>query len=279
MITNALDRSPLAEKHARVYHALRQANPTMPHVDGIELTNNCNLSCPNCPTPHTQYPKGFATEQTVTLALRYAMPNSLFSFHRHGEPFLHKDFLKYLKLARTMSLKTVVSSNGILLKPEMLDEFFDCNPYSVMISLHTKKSLESFVRLAEYCFTHQVFPENFCANMLSHNKDDVLRWADDMQVDARIRSLFRDVHSHSWAGNVANRKNVYDDAHRCEMVRRCWYIRGNHVNIRWDGSVVACCLDSENATQLGHILGLPKIQQNRAGYALCQNCDCDWMHA
>ena len=102
---------------------------------------------------------------------------------------------------------------------------------------------------------------------------------DDMQVDARIRALFRDVHSHSWAGNVASRKTVYDDAHRCEMVRRCWYIRGNHVNIRWDGSVVACCLDSENVTQLGHVFDLPKIRQNPAGYALCQNCDCDWMHA
>lgn len=278
MLTQALPREQLAEKHARVYQALRHAHPEMPVVDGIELTNECNLSCPNCPTPKTAYPKGFASEQTVTLAFRYAAPGSLFSFHRLGEPFLHKDFLNYLRLARQMGLRAVVSTNGTLLRQRGFGDFLSCAPYSVMVSLHTRKSLESFALLAEYCFTHDVFPEKFSANLLSHNSADVLQWADDMQLDARIRAFFRDVHSHSWAGNVTARKTLYGDAHVHEMVRRCRYIKGNHVNIRWDGTVVACCLDSENVTQLGYVKNLPMLRQQASGYVLCKTCDQDWMH-
>lgn len=268
----------LAAKHALVYGTLKKNWPLMPVVDGVELTNICNLSCPNCPTPTTQYPRGYATEQTVTLAMRYAAPDSLFSFHRLGEPFLHKSFLHYLRLAGETGLRAVVSTNGTLLNTARMEEMLDARPWSVMVSLHTRKSLEAFARLAEHCFAHNAFPPKFCANLLSHNREDVFAWADDMQLDVRIRDLFRDVQSHSWAGNVAARKTVYDDAHRQEMVRRCFFIRFNHVNIRWDGSVVACCLDSENITQLGHVHDLPKIRQNPAGYALCRTCDRDWMH-
>lgn len=278
MATEALTHGQLVEKHARVYHALRHAHPNMPLVDGIELTNKCNLACPNCPTPITAYPKGFASEQTVALAFRYAAPGSLFSFHRLGEPFLHKNFLNYLRLAGKMGLRAVVSTNGTLLGQSGFADFLSCMPYSVMVSLHTKKSLESFALLAEYCFTHDAFPEKFCANLLSHNREDVLQWADDMQLDARIRTFFRDVHSHSWAGNVVTRKTLYDDAHMCMMVRRCRYIKGNHVNIRWDGTVVACCLDSENITQLGYVQNLPMLRQQASGYSLCKTCDPDWMH-
>lgn len=47
-----------AYRHAVNYVNYKENHILTPRVVGIELTNNCNLKCPNCPTPTSVREKG-----------------------------------------------------------------------------------------------------------------------------------------------------------------------------------------------------------------------------
>jgi MoaA/NifB/PqqE/SkfB family radical SAM enzyme len=98
----------------------------------IELTNICNLQCSNCPTPTTKYHKGFISDDDFNLALKYAAPREPLRLHRLGEPLLHKNFLQYLIQASDLGLKTIFSTNGLLLTEKISKEIVEkCKPYMV----------------------------------------------------------------------------------------------------------------------------------------------------
>jgi pyruvate-formate lyase-activating enzyme len=268
-----------AIKHVFVYKKLRKKYPNMPTAGGIELSNVCNLKCPNCPTPTTKYPRGFADKKTVKLAFKYTPPGGYVSFHRLGEPLLHRDFLKYFIKASKIGFNICISTNGILLTEDLSRKIIlKGKPSIFYISLHTKKSLEAFfIFLKLYKEYNCKF--NFYGQILSHNRQEVLRWIDELHVSFDdIQNYIRDVPSHSWAGNVKERKHQYTEEETKEKIKQCRFIKNNIVNIRYDGTVVACCFDSENVTELGTVKNFTAIQHNPNGYELCDYCDPTWVH-
>ena len=260
------------------FFILKLIYPSMPKITGIELSNYCCLQCPNCPTPITKFHKGFASDENIKLALKYGTIMEPFSFHRHGEPFMHKDFLKYLEIATNMGFRTIVSTNGILLDDEKIKKLSEIRPYDMEISLHTKDSVIAFKKMTEYMIENDIEFNSFYGNVLSHNEDDVYKWLDELEVSKESRKYLRRIYSHSWAGNVESRKSDYDEEIVKRRVKTCYFIKNDYVSVRWDGSIVACCMDSENETVIGELKNAPQVRQNKKGYDLCRHCDASWVN-
>jgi len=273
------NRSYLAKlKKFTQFYIMKLLHPNMPKITGIELSNYCCLQCPNCPTPVTKFHKGFASEENIKLALKYGTVKEPFSFHRHGEPLMHKDFLKYLRIATEMGYKTIVSTNGILLDDDKIKELADIRPWDVEISLHTKESVAAFKKMTQYLLDNDIEFPSYYGNVLSHNEGDVYKWLDELEVSQEIRKYLRRIYSHSWAGNVESRKSDYDPEIVKRRVATCYFIKNDYVSVRWDGSIVACCMDSENETVIGSLKDVFNTKQNKKGYALCVHCDASWVN-
>jgi hypothetical protein len=268
-----------AHDHAKEYIEIFEKNPLLPHTRGVELCNVCNLKCLNCPTPTTGYPRGFATDDIVRLAIKYSAPGDYFALHGLGEPLLHKDFLKHLRLAAEFGFHVCVSTNGLLLTEELGREIIESGFAGVFyISFHHPDSVEAF-RVFLRLYKEYGCDFNYHGQILSHNREDALEWMKETGVGAEDAALFvRDVDSHSWAGNLVNRRRRYEMSAVEKRVGKCIFINNNEVSVRYDGSVTACCMDSENRAQLGDIHNFENIQQNPEGYELCEYCDPSWVN-
>jgi MoaA/NifB/PqqE/SkfB family radical SAM enzyme len=91
----------------------------MPPAVGLELTNFCNLSCPECVTGASALRRtmGFMETDLYEKILSELSPWLLnANLYFQGEPMLHPDFFKFLDAAR--GIRTTVSTNGHFLDME-----------------------------------------------------------------------------------------------------------------------------------------------------------------
>ena len=66
----------VAYDHAEKFLNYKKKNIMTLDVEGIELTNNCNLACPNCPTPHCKRKKGYMSDEVFEEAFKYIAPST-----------------------------------------------------------------------------------------------------------------------------------------------------------------------------------------------------------
>lgn len=59
-------------------------------------------------------------------------------------------------------------------------------------------------------------------------------------------------------------------------MKKCYFVNKHVVNVRWDGSVVGCCFDSENDNEIGHISEFANVKIDLSKYSLCKHCDANW---
>lgn len=94
----------------------------MPVALGIELTNNCNLHCPQCASGSGQMERGRGFMDTGLFKKIIAeLDPYLYNLNLYfqGEPMLHPKFFVMLNECR--NFHTVVSTNGHFLNPENSD--------------------------------------------------------------------------------------------------------------------------------------------------------------
>ena len=271
------DRTPLALSHALNYKLLRLMVPDMLAVGGIELTNLCNLRCRQCPTPFTGAATGYADDQTVARALDYAAPGQLFSFHRLGEPLLHPKLLQYVRWASDRGLQPLISTNGLLLTEDLFLQLLDAGARNLQITLHTTASTKAYGLVARYLLANPAVQARltFMGNVLSHY-DKVPEWLDSCGITAEERRFLRHVQAHSWAGNVPGSRVAFPDDVVQRRVKNCHFITNNTASMRWDGTIVACCFDSENENEIGRLEDFVTLRHRPERYGLCRYCDPNW---
>lgn len=249
----------------------------MLHPVGIELSNICNLSCKYCTTPTTRYTKGFVSRENVALAINYALPNSEFELCGLGEPLLCKDLLLYVNMAYNKGLKPNFSTNGILLTKALFLELLKAGLYQMKISLHTLKSVESFIMVAEYLIKNKIDRDRFrfWANFLE-GQIEAEKWLDSLDVSSELRQYIRRIPAHNFAGNVPGKRIAYSNEVRTRRMGNCFYLKENRCFISWDGTVRTCCFDSENVNAIGDLRDFPKLIHMPDNYKLCTFCDPNW---
>lgn len=271
------DDTPLAISHALNYKLLKLMVPELMAVSGIELTNLCNLRCRQCPTPFTGAATGYADDRTVARALDYAAPGQLFSYHRLGEPLLHPKLLQYVRWASQRGIHPLISTNGVLLTQEIFEQLLDAGIRNLQITLHTTASTKAYGLVARHLLAHPEVQERltFVGNVLSHY-EKVPEWLDQCGITAEERRFLRYVKTHSWAGNVPGQRVAFPDDVVERRVKNCYFITNNQASVRWDGTIVACCFDSENENVIGKLDDFSTLRHTPATYKLCQFCDPNW---
>lgn len=269
-----------AYKQAVEYIKFKKEHLLMPDLDSIELTNACNLNCPNCGSTTAKFHKGFMSDEVFDLALKLSNPAKYMAIHGAGEPLLHPKFLQYLEKLVEIDKDTIVSTNGILLDDAMQREIFSLmgrlSKGTFLVSFHTRKSVENWFHCLDIAAQYPNI--RFVAQLIDHNKEDAYRWLRELGIaEPQNHPNIQHITSHSWAGNVPGRAATYKKAEVRNRIRNCFFLRNRLFQVRWDGTVMVCCLDMECTQKSGSIFDLERIEVNRDGYELCNHCDPDWI--
>lgn len=112
----------------------------------IEITNTCNLNCHFCPKHHRKR-RQLSEEEFDLLTDRVRGKVCFLYFHLMGEPLLHPLLPQFITMAREKGFKTVLTSNGTLLRRAMA--LLDTLPYKIQLSLHSHES-NARGQLSEY---------------------------------------------------------------------------------------------------------------------------------
>lgn len=278
------------------FRYIKGRNPNMIpfiRIEEMEMTNICNLACQNCCTPTTRYPRGFIDDGTVLEALSWTQKGQTLNYHRQGEPLLHDKLEKYVKLGRGAGICPVISTNGKLLSTERLEGLYRNGLRHLVITLHAEDSLRSFLNACAYFERQEISVWNFSERHKKTTEEvlyfsgKVLEFSDDVSqskemrqaiasIPERYRRLLQFTPTHTWAGNVPDTRRDFEDTLVLQRRSNCYFIHKKVVNMRWDGSIVGCCFDSENENMLGHIRDFSHLNMDLSKYKLCRHCDANW---
>ena len=274
-----------AFQHAFEYISYKRNHIDLPEISSIELTNNCNLKCPNCPNSTLDFHKGFMSEEVFDMALKYVPPykDDTVAVHCMGEPLLHPMVFLYLRKLAEIGANICMSTNGLLLNKnngkEILSIFSGLDKTVLYISFHTRKSVESwynFCELYDRCAKKQNI--HFYGQVLEHNKKEAYEWLKEIGIDNPVEHQYiRHITSHSWGGNVVGRRKEYRDIEVNNRIRNCYYLRQRKIAVMWDGSLRGCCYDANATQKCGSIFDFDNSNINPMGYELCRCCDPDWI--
>lgn len=146
-------KSEFALEHYKKYIRHRENDYSWPEINSVELTNYCNLKCPNCPTPTCKRPKGFMPKEVFDKAMEYVTPDmdSYFSLHGLGEPLLHPQFFECVRRVAELEKPILISTNGVLFDKQKADDLLEllsgASKSKLFISFHTKTSVENWKML------------------------------------------------------------------------------------------------------------------------------------
>ncbi len=215
----------------------------------VETTNFCNLRCTICPVNRGMVrqkrwldPALFRALIDRTPTLRFVLP------FQWGEPLLHPEIDSMVRYAADRGIRTMLTTNGTLLDEAMAERLLSSGLDRLTLSVDGDDATHEQIRGAPLSEVRER------ARMVRRLRDrgrhrlriDVSMVLDDVTKPAieSYRASWRD---------VADRVQVIPrlaPAPRRRACREAW--RGSLV-VLVDGTVTACCADSEGELALGNV--------------------------
>jgi radical SAM protein with 4Fe4S-binding SPASM domain len=252
--------------------------PDFPNFVDLELTNTCNFRCLMCPTGNLSQKRasGFMEDDVYYKILgEIKVSKTPIRFIRWGEPTSHPKMVEFIRAAKKDGVMCHLNTNGSLLNEEKIDQllkipldsikfsfqgvdaksyremrntdFFDGlmstiklffekrggqeSPFihiSTTITYETKKQVEAFKKMAgEFSDLVTV------GRTVLEGRVDI----DEVRLGQEEKEMLKYLES----------KESLIKAHpECPEVF-------NKLSINWDGTLTACCTDSDNKMLLGNI--------------------------
>lgn len=132
-IVNAINKFEKNINFYYSYFADKALEP--PDTIQITLTYKCNLKCKMCNIRNIEVDSDITSERVISLvdeAVEWKVPELLLL---GGEPFLHKDIIKFIRYAGNKKMKTTIVTNGTLIDSEMAKMIVDSPLTQLVISL------------------------------------------------------------------------------------------------------------------------------------------------
>jgi len=262
----------------------------------VEITNICNMNCSFC-HGHSRTLRVMKKDEFEYILRQLKNHTQYIYYHLMGEPLTHPEFIYFLQMTKNHGYKSVITTNGTLLK-KLGDDIVNIGVHKVNISVHSfeKGEKDSFDRyMNEIC--------NFANSAANNGIIVVLRlWnggSDNLNDD--VIAFFKNKLSGDWTKNskgITVRKNLYIEYDRqfgwpdmkADIQGEKFFCYGlrDHFGILCDGSVVPCCLDSDGVINLGNIfeesiddiLTSPRVKaitdcfsRYEASEELCKRCE------
>ena len=251
----------------------------------VEITNICNLNCSFC-HGHSRAKCRMTQEDFSHILTQLKGQTDYIYYHLMGEPLTHPELPKFIDLARKMGFRSVLTTNGTLLKKRG-EALLAAKPHKISISLH---SFETGTKE-----DHHQYLEQIAAFMdLAKDTDTILslrlwnKGFDEGKNDDTLTFLrsriqgdwvensrglrIRDKQFLEWGDRFAwpdPKAELLSDAVSCYGLR-------DQFGILCDGTVVPCCLDSDGVINLGNIFKTPiqEILNSSRATAMAEGFRC-----
>ncbi len=231
----------------------------------LEITNVCNLSCSFC--PGTVRPSKFlSTDEFIFLLPKLRPYAEYLYFHLMGEPLLHPELSRFLKIADDNGFRVILTSNGTLLKKRKAELLEAASLHKINLSLHSFEANERGADFDEYlsaCLELGRIPapeRNFIVAYRLWNGGGADR------LNGRIESAMHEAFPGDWDAvrggfRLADRVFLqygekfdwpgYSPEESNENTF-CYALR-DQIGVLSDGTVVPCCLDRNGDLALGNL--------------------------
>src|SRR5664279_3136398 len=250
----------------------------MPVSVSAELTNNCNLNCPQCfaGSGLMTRKKGFMDIDLYKKVMKELNPylyNANLYFQ--GEPMLHPQFFSFIGVSKKVN--SVVSTNGHFLSPENSEKLvssmlgrlivsldgIDQNTYSTYrINGNITDVTAGLKNLAIAKKRHKSSLKieiQFLVNSINENQiDQVRQFAKSLNALLRLKSMqiINKTEIVSWLPSERRfsryRMKEGEYVSKNRLPDRCARLWFNPV-ITWDGKVVPCCFDKNAEYVMGDL--------------------------
>jgi radical SAM protein with 4Fe4S-binding SPASM domain len=284
----------------------------MPVFAGVELTNHCNLNCPECITGSGKMtrPKGNMSAELFEKIIQQAGPY-LYNMNLffQGEPMMNPEF--FLFLQKSAGYNTIVSTNGQFLTVEKAEKLAASGLRKLIVSLDGmdepayilyrqngdfQKVVEGIKNVAS-AIKRSGSPLKLEIQFLvnRHNESQIAaarKFASEVNAKLRLKSMqvLDEERAGKWLPSQESFRRYRGEngsfTIKSRLSNRCLRLWLNPV-ITWDGKVIPCCFD-KNAD---HILGDLNTQSfseiwhgkkalqfrqslfdNRSSIEICRNC-------
>jgi len=248
----------------------------MPVTAGIEISNHCNLRCPECHhgSGMITRPAGFMKIELFKKIIQEFRPYLYnINLYFQGEPMLHPGFFEFLEASH--GIKVTVSTNGHFLDENSAEKIARSGLKIIIISLDGMdretyslyrkggefdkvingiRNVSRAIRLTGSPLKLEI---QFLVNR--HNEKQipsVRRFSKEVNARLKLKSIqiINDENIDYWLPNIEKysryRRSNGNYIIRNRFDNHCWRLYLNPV-VTWDGKVVPCCFD-KNAD---HIMG------------------------
>ncbi|HPF01698.1 MAG TPA: radical SAM/SPASM domain-containing protein [Bacteroidales bacterium] len=284
----------------------------MPPALGVELTNHCNLHCPECSCGSglMTRAKGFMdTElfEKIISELGSYLLNINLCFQ--GESMLHPQFFKIL--AKCREVHSTLSTNGHLLSPDNAAKIVRSGLDKLIVSLDgmDQETYSSYrvggnletvltgIKNIQEARSRSSSPMKleiqFIVNRHNeHQIDQVRGFAKTMKASLHLKSMqIINDHTHEfWLPSISGysryRKTGEGYPVKSRLPDRCARLWFNPV-VTWDGNVIPCCFDKDAEHIMGNLqeesfrdiwngpryrLFRRSLLSERAMIDICRNC-------
>lgn len=248
----------------------------MPVSIGIELTNNCNLSCPECTSGSgvLTRSRGFmeiALYEKLITELRPYLYN--INLYFQGESMLHPQFFSFLRGA--FYIHSILSTNGHFLSEENSKKLVFSGLNKLIVSLDgmdqetysayrengkietVKQGIKNISEAKKKYRSPLQLEIQFLVNKMNENQiPEIRKFAHKVNASLKLKSM-QIIHKENIARWISLKPefNRYEKkngeyTNKNSMPDKCMRLWFNPV-VTWDGKVVPCCFD-KNAD---HVMG------------------------
>ncbi len=214
----------------------------------VETTNFCNLRCTICPVNRGMVRKKRWLDPAVFEELIDRSPTVRFILpFQWGEPLLHPEIDRMVRYAVDRGIRTMLTTNGTLLDEPMALRLFASGLDRLTISVDGDDATHERIREVPL---QEIRERVLAVKRLRDQRGEKLRLDVSMVLDEMTKPAI-DHYRASWSG-IADRVQVIPrlaPGARTRPCREAW--RGSLV-VLVDGTVTACCADSEGQLALGN---------------------------
>jgi sulfatase maturation enzyme AslB (radical SAM superfamily) len=279
--------------------------PLLPIRINVEIDGRCNLACSICPYKPSVRRNVYMPLETVARLLEQIkefgsvvpIDTSTTYLHVAGEPLLHPQLPEVIRAFNKAGIVPALSTNGVLLTPEVVDSLTDVQLWWLLICVDTlDKELYSRIRVGgsfetvianiDYALAAGLsVPISVqllvnCKGQTSTADDYRQRWGDIVQVFEKPIYLFaQQVTSDLLLARQADSAAGFVVGDRCTRA---------DINVLADGQVVFCCNDLTALQPVGNIYQHSLVEMwnssrwkeirarmgrgDYSGLPLCQQC-------
>ena len=227
----------------------------------IEVTNHCNLKCKFCPRDNIVL-KGFMSLETFSSFLRNTKLKSTdsLSFVGLGEPLLHPDLPRFVKMAKEMypHVTVWITTNGTLLDVELLHKLINAGTDVIDISFNgiNKEEYENTMRGAIFEDVIKNIETAVCETRGTRTKvqvNSVITEENKGNID-KIKNFFREKGVERFQIRMLHNRggSITSNSKRLKNYNTCWIFK-IITFICWNGDVVYCSNDTNRTRIIGNI--------------------------